>query len=178
MIPRTVVRGRKNPLHFRFAARLKKARKAIGQTRFGLTTKSAALDRELVASLERGERLPRLDTVEKVAYALDLSPAFLAYGIEGECPALLDLRAGGVGARLRAVRSARGLSVLALATAAGVSHTAVGNIERGTMPNIATAEALAHALGCSPAWLAYAVGPELLPSRRAARRTSADHAAE
>ncbi|MFO0656147.1 MAG: hypothetical protein U0787_13840 [Polyangia bacterium] len=34
------------------------------------------------------------------------------------------------------------------------------------MPSIATVEALAVALGVSPAWLAYGLGPMELPSRR------------
>jgi transcriptional regulator with XRE-family HTH domain len=59
--------------------------------------------------------------------------------------------------------------VLALAKQAGLSHTAVGNIERGTMPGIDTAEALANALGVSPGWLAYGLGPMELPKRRTTR---------
>lgn len=167
MLPSPVVRGRKNPFHFGFAARLRRARKAGGFSRFGVTTKSAAKDRELVASLEQGQRIPRLDTVERVAYALGLSPAFLAYGIEADADPPSDgLRCEGVAQRLRQTRVQRGLSVLALATAAGLSHTAVGNVERGTMPTLATAESLAAALGVSPGWLAYGLGPMELPGRR------------
>ena len=169
MLPSAVVRGRKNPFHFGFAARLRRARKAGGLSRFGVTTKSAAKDRELVASLEQGQRIPRLDTVERVAYALGLSPAFLAYGIEADASQPTDgLRCEGVASRLRETRIHLGLSVLALATAAGLSHTAVGNVERGTMPTLATAEALAIALGVSPGWLAYGLGPMELPGRRRA----------
>jgi transcriptional regulator with XRE-family HTH domain len=132
-----------------------------------VTTKSAAKDRELVASLEQGQRIPRLDTVERIAYALGLSPAFLAYGIEADTSQPTDgLRCAGVASRLRQTRTAHGLSVLALATAAGLSHTAVGNVERGTMPTLATAESLALALGVSPGWLAYGLGPMELPGRR------------
>ena len=113
------------------------------------------------------DHVPRCDTVEKVAYALGLSPAFLAYGIESDASQPKDgLRCEGVASRLRQTRIARGLSALAVATAAGVSHTAVGNVERGTMPGLDTAEALAVALGVSPAWLAYGLGPMELPSRR------------
>ena len=169
VLPSAVVRGRKNPFHFGFAARLRRARKAGGLSRFGVTTKSAAKDRELVASLEQGQRIPRLDTVERVAYALGLSPAFLAYGIEADASQPTDgLRCEGVASRLRETRIHLGLSVLALATAAGLSHTAVGNVERGTMPTLATAEALAIALGVSPGWLAYGLGPMELPGRRRA----------
>ena len=95
------------------------------------------------------------------------APGFLAYGLAGDCPQGAALRAAGVGARLRLTRLARELSALALAQLADTSHTAVGNIERGgTMPTIATVEALAKALDISPAWLAYGVGDREVPPRR------------
>ncbi len=93
----------------------------------------------------------------------------MQYGIEADaCQPTDGLRCERVALRLRQTRIHLGLSVLALATAAGLSHTAVGNVERGTMPTIATAEALATALGVSPGWLAYGVGPMELPGRRRA----------
>ena len=162
-----MVRGRRNPSHFGFAARLRRARKAGNDSRSRLTQRAGLLDGKAVLLLEQGQRIPRLDTVERVAYALGLSPALLAYGIEADsCQQAEGLRCEGVGSRLRETRAAQGLSVLALATAAGLSHTAVGNVERGTMPTIATAESLAIALGVSPGWLAYALGPMELPGRR------------
>jgi len=170
VLPSAVVRGRKNPFHFGFAARLRRARKAGGLSRFGVTTKSAAKDRELVASLEQGQRIPRLDTVERVAYALGLSPAFLAYGIEADASQPTDgLRCEGVASRLRETRTARGLTMRALARAAGLTDTAVRSTETGaSMPGIATVEAFAIALGVSPGWLAYGLGPMELPGRRRA----------
>lgn len=55
---------------------------------------------------------------------------------------------------------ARWFSVLALAQLSGTSPTAVGNIERaGTMPSVATSEALAHALSVSPGWRFFGVEP-------------------
>ena len=162
-------RGRRNPSHFGFAARLRRARKAGDDSRSRLTQRAGLLDGKAVLLLEQGQRIPRLDTVERVAYALGLSPAFLAYGIEADASPPPDgLRREGVASRLRETRIHLGLSVLALATAAGLSHTAVGNVERGTMPTLATAEALAIALGVSPGWLAYGLGPMELPGRRRA----------
>jgi transcriptional regulator with XRE-family HTH domain len=167
VIPGSVVRGRKNPDYLGFPARLKKARKSQGAS---LDTTAAHLsDGKTVFLLEERRHVPRLDTVEKIAHALGLSPAFLAYGLPTEpTPPSDGLHSVGVAARLRETRILLGLSVLALATAAGLSHTAVGNVERGTMPSIATAEALAVALGVSPAWLAYGLGPMELPGRRRA----------
>jgi transcriptional regulator with XRE-family HTH domain len=162
-----VVRGRKNPLFMGLAARLKTARKTAALNRQSVTQRAKLSDVSAVLGMEQGQRIPRLDTVERVAYALGLSPAFLAYGIEADASQPTDgLRCEGVASRLRQTRIHRGLSVLALATAAGLSHTAVGNVERGTMPTLATAEALAIALGVSPGWLAYGLGPMELPGRR------------
>ena len=164
-----VVRGRKNPLFMGLAARLKTARKTAALNRQSVTQRAKLSDVSAVLGIEQGQRIPRLDTVERVAYALGLSPAFLAYGIEADASQPTDgLRCEGVASRLRETRIHLGLSVLALATAAGLSHTAVGNVERGTMPTLATAEALAIALGVSPGWLAYGLGPMELPGRRRA----------
>ena len=113
--------------------------------------------------------MPRLDTVEKVAYALGLSPGFLAYGLDGEGAPIESLRGGGVGGRLQAVRQSQQLSMRALARAAALTEASVRATESGqTIPTIATVEALAVALGISPAWLAYGIGPQVLASRRRA----------
>ena len=164
-----MVRGRKNPLFMGLASRLKTARKTAALNRQSVTQRAKLSDVSAVLGMEQGQRIPRLDTVERVAYGLGLSPAFLAYGIESDGSQPIEgLRCEGVALRLRQTRIHLGLSVLALATAAGLSHTAVGNVERGTMPTIATAEALATALGVSPGWLAYGLEPIELPSRRRA----------
>lgn len=164
-----MVRGRRNPLHFGLPVRLRRARENLS---FSSVAEAAGIsDGQIVFRIERKQgHVPRCDTVERVAYALGLSPTFLAYGLESDGPQLADgLRCEGVAVRLRETRIARGLSVLALAKQAGLSHTAVGNIERGTMPGLDTAEALANALGVSPGWLAYGLGPMELPKRRITR---------
>ena len=179
VLPSAVVRGRKNPLYLGLSTRLKRARNDANLS-FDSIAKAAGLtDGSTVVHLERKPgHIPRLDTVERIAYGLGISPAYLAYGLDGECSPAEPLRALEVGERLRQSRLSRGLSGLALAQLAGTSHTAVGNIERGgTMPTIATVEALAKGLEISPAWLGYGLGPQVLPSRRASRAPlpSADH---
>ena len=100
-----MVRGRKNPLYFGFAARLKAARKASGDSRSMVTQRSGLLDGKTVLLLEQGERIPRIDTVEKLAYALGLSPAFLAYGLDFPCVRSSDgFLAEGVAIRLQSAR--------------------------------------------------------------------------
>ena len=75
-----------------------------------------------------------------------------------------------MGARLFEARQAAGLTLRALGEKAGLSHTAVNGIEKGhQIPAADTIEALAQALGVSPCWLAYGIGPQVLPPRRRGR---------
>jgi len=168
-LPCAVVRGRKNPLHLAFSRRLRQTRRT-NQTTLEHVAKAAGLaGPSVVRYLESAQRSPHLDTVERLAKALGLSPAALAYGLDA-VTVTDSSGAGGIGARLRASRQSRGLSARALAQLSATSHTAIGNIERGgTMPTLATAEALAKALDLSPAWLAFGVGPRELPRRRASQ---------
>ena len=170
MLPTVVVRGRRNPLHFGLPARLKRAREHLSYS--SVADAAGISDGQIVFRVERKpDHVPRCDTVEKIAYALGLSPAFLAYGIEDHTTRPCDgLRCEGVASRLLTTRVARGLSMRALARAAGLTDTAVRTTETGaTMPGIDTAEALSNALGVSPGWLAYGLGPVELPNRRAIR---------
>ncbi len=171
MLPRAVVRGRKNPLHFGLPRRLKKARDAAGLSFDSVAQLAGMTDGSSVAHLERkAGHVPRLDTVAKVAAALGMSPAFLAYGLDAA-----PVKAGAettIGMRLRTVRQERGLTMRALARLAGLTDTAVRSTESGTsVPTVATVEAFAHALAVSPAWLAFGVEPQELPARRRPRAT-------
>ena len=163
-----VVRGRKNPLFMGLAARLKTARKTAALNRQSVTQRAKLSDVSAVLGMEQGQRIPRLDTIERVAYGLGLSPAFLAYGIDEDASQPTEgLRCEGVASRLRETRTARGLTMRALARAAGLTDTAVRSTEtEASMPSIATVEAFAIALGVSPGWLAYGLGPMELPGRR------------
>ncbi len=142
-----VVRGRKNPLFMGLAARLKTARKTAALNRQSVTQRAKLSDVSAVLGIEQGQRIPRLDTIERVAYALGLSPAFLAYGIESDGSQPTEgLRCEGVASRLRQTRAARGLTMRALARAAGLTDTAVRSTETGaSMPSVATVEAFAIA---------------------------------
>lgn len=59
--------------------RLAEARQARGMT-FDELARAADLSDTAVAYLERGERLPRTDTVERLARALRVSRSWLAFG--------------------------------------------------------------------------------------------------
>lgn len=177
-----MVRGRRNPLHFGLPARLKKTRQAARLTRQRLSL-LAGLSNSGVWMIEHGARTPAIDTVEHLARALGCAPGWLAYGPlgvhafgSGRFPAALQgddapdapdaavdatapLRSAAAGERLAQGRQAQGLSRLALGQRAGLSHTAVANLEAGrSLPTIASAEQLATSLDLPPRWLAYGEG--------------------
>ena len=62
-----------------------------------------------------------------------------------------------VGLRLREARKAAGLTLRELAERAGIAnYQTIDNIERGKQrASVDQIESLAHALGISPAWLAF-----------------------
>lgn len=65
-----------------------------------------------------------------------------------------------LGARLFQARQEAGLGLIRLGKLSGVSHTTIGDIEKGRrMPAVDTVERLARALRIRPCWLAYGVGP-------------------
>lgn len=64
----------------RFGRNLARAREAAGHTQEGLAD-LAELHRTAVGQLERGERIPRADTVVKLAGALRVGPEVLLAGL-------------------------------------------------------------------------------------------------
>jgi transcriptional regulator with XRE-family HTH domain len=65
--------------------RLKQARQHTGMTIRELGT-IAGIASSVVADTENEKRIPRADTVERMAWALKISACWLAYG-EGKAPA-------------------------------------------------------------------------------------------
>lgn len=117
--------------------------------------------------LEAGGRIPRVDTVEKLANILHLSPCFLAFGVEHRGEPCDGSLSAGLPARLAQLREERGLSIRALGRLSGTSDNFVHMTETGaTVPNIAKVEALANALQVACCWLAYGVGERDLPPQR------------
>lgn len=174
-----MVRGAPNPLHFGFSERLRRARKAADLTHASLADRSGSVSRTTTAALEAGENVPRVDTVERLANALGMSPGLLAFGLDGSSIPEAGLRCDGLPARLRAVREARGLSMRQLGQLANASVVLVRSTEIGaSVPNLARLEALAKVLGVSPSWLAYAEGAIEWPSRRRTRSTERVSASE
>lgn len=171
VLPTAVVRGRKNPVHLKFPQRLRKARKAARLSGSALSL-TAGVGRNSIPALEDGSRVPRLPMVERLARALKVSPAWLAFGAESEAAEVAaegPLLCSGLAKRIREVREALGLANKDLARRADVLAAEVRAFQAGTMPGIDTAEALATALDVRPAWLAYGIGPVAPTTRRRVR---------
>ena len=174
-----VPKGLKNPLCCKLAKRVLSTRERSGLL-LNQVSALAEMSKPVAGLVERGERIPGLDTVERLASALGVSPGWLAYGYEGSEPfreryprpifepddplpddRLRTFRAlhAGFPARLRHARERSGLSMRTLSTAAGVSVQAWSNAEAGkVVPRVDTAERMAVALGVAPSWLAFGEG--------------------
>ncbi len=106
--------------------------------------------------IERRQTLPRINTIERFAMSLGVSPSWLAYGEGPEEAVQADSTVGGIGQRLETTRKARGLSRQALGTQAGLTGQTVANIEaKGMIPRVDTVEMLAKVLAVSASWLAF-----------------------
>jgi transcriptional regulator with XRE-family HTH domain len=173
-----MIRGRPNPRHLTIARRLRLAREAADIKSVPLSL-AAGLSIDTCLRIEDQGRVPGVDTLERLARVLRVSPGWLAFAplraplepatpIEEGAPLL----SAGLGSRLRGLREERSLTVRALADRADLAVGSISMIESGrTMPGVDTAEALARGLGVSPAWLAYGEGPRVLPRppRRSAK---------
>lgn len=156
-----MVRGKKNPRHLRLPERLASARLAADLAQHTLAL-SAGLSYSAVFQVESGH-VPGVDTVEKLANALRISPAFLAYGEEHPFVATDALRHHGLGPRLQRLREHQKLTRKGLGQAADITGTGITNIEsRASAPGVDTVEKLAQALRCAPGWLAFGEGRDPL----------------
>lgn len=171
-----VTQGRKNPLWMGMSSRLVGLRKSSGTTQLALS-RWAGVGSPLISSVEAQTQRPKIDTVEKIAVGMGVSPVYLAFGTEGDRPfraktpsylksdetpkpqpgtGVFRERYKGAAERLRTSRERLGLSLRDLAAAAQVSYQAVLYTETGkTVPRLDTVEAIAVALDVAPGWLAY-----------------------
>ncbi len=121
---------------------------------------------DVVVYIESGQRRPTVGTVARLALGLGVSAGWLAFGLgvpRGDGPAATT---EGMGARIAAVRIERGLTKAALSRLVDLSPSSFAKIENGGQTGVDVLEALAKALGVSPAWLAFGEGPRELPKKR------------
>lgn len=162
-----MVRGRRNPLHFKLADRLKARRKELGLSRWALCEAAGVAD-TVVGYIEDQGGKPRLVTVSKLATALRVSAGWLAFGIAGLTSPPASPAGPEPATRLRALRTLYGLSRAKLSEAAAAPVGSIQHIEQGLgAARVDTIERLAVALDVSPAWLAFGEGepPAVLKSR-------------
>lgn len=159
-----MVRGQRNPLHVGLPGRLKRRRKELDLNPHALSL-AAGLAHNTIADLESGGRAPGLDTIERLAAVLGVSPCWLAFGVDSSADSKPDDMH--ICQRLAAARKNAELSGRALADAAETSSPTVLRIEKGALsPRVDTVEKLAKALNVAPCWLAFGLGPAEVPLRR------------
>ncbi len=163
-----VTRGSPNPRFQRLPERLAKARKAADLTRRALEQKAGGTNGAILY-IEEGRRVPTVETVARLAHALGVPAAWLAYGLgEPSAPGFGSTTIG-MAARLLTVRAAQKLSRAELGRRTGLSPRAIAKIEAGGQSGVDVIELLAKALRISPAWLAFNEGQQLLPVSRRGR---------
>ena len=155
MLPGRVVRGRRNPLHFGFPARLAKARRGAGLSLTELGDRAGIGSAKTASALERGVNAPRVSTIVRLAAVLGVQPGWLAYGTEEPAKPLDELTPSTLAVRLRTIRLAQGLSLRQLGARSGTSGNLVSQIEKGSDPAIDTLERIAAALAIPVAWLGF-----------------------
>lgn len=168
--------GVKDPLWFGLPARFS-ALRCAGDLTLTAIAAAANVSINAVHLIEEAKVIPKLDTVEAVASVLGVSPAYLAYGVDGKLvfkqrrarsplpPDQPEVRFGarpsaetwrGVGARLRRARDAAKMSLRQLSALSLVSHQGVAVVEKGEVsPKVSTVFDLALALDVAPGWLAF-----------------------
>ncbi len=170
-----MVRGSPNPLYFGLPARLRKARKKSGLKRKTVGQK-VGRDPQVTAKVEAGHRLPTVATLARLASALGVTAGWLGYGLGEQQAGGTVATTDGMGTRLASVRIERGLTKAALARLAELSPSSFAKIENGGQTGVDVLEALAKALGVSPAWLAFEEGPREIPKKRRTRSASSQSA--
>lgn len=171
--------GIKNPHWIVLPTRLLSIRMAADMSMVTLATLSG-VTQSVIANTENRRTVPRIDAVERMAYAFGVSPTWFAFGHDGDEPFVERIRRSplqipkdprpgapqpcpesykGMPARIQAARQKAGLSLRGLADASGLSGPGVKKIETGaSVPTIDNVEAIAKALGVSPGWLAFGIG--------------------
>lgn len=152
-------------------ARLRKARRDARLSLDDVAT-VAQVNKATVFRIEQETaRNPRADTVERIAFALNVSPSWLGFGVDAPLPAAGWARTKLIPVRVEYVFYVNnGWDLVsenraAIAAAARVSNGTISNIIcDGKVPTLWTIEALARACRGSPAFLAYGA-PSFNPYR-------------
>ena len=175
-----VTRGKKNPLYRQVSRRLIQLRTAAWVTQVELGA-LAGLHNTTLSAVESGEGTSKISTIEQLATALGVSPAFLAFGDDGHLRWKERHQRFGIGAepfpvpdpaprpfaglhrglavRLKEARQKKAWSMRELGRKAACTVATISLLEAGTsVVLLSTCEDLAKALEVAPGWLAYGIG--------------------
>jgi transcriptional regulator with XRE-family HTH domain len=144
------------------------ARKQSALTRVAVAQKAGVSD-AIVGYLETNQRLPTVGTIARLASALGVSAAWLAYGLGESTSQDAAATCDQMGARLGSARDERKISRAELARLTKLSPGTIAKIENSGSSGVHVVEALAQALGISPGWLAFGIGDRELPPTRRGR---------
>ncbi len=123
----------------------------------------------MIGYLVIGQRIPTIGTIARLAVALKVSPAWLAYGMGEPAAESAERTCETLGVRLQASREEKGMTKAALARLGGLSPCAFAKIENGGQSGIDVIGSLAKALVVSAGWLAFGTGPQVVASPRRGR---------
>jgi transcriptional regulator with XRE-family HTH domain len=127
-----------------FGEKLKRLREERNLSQKELGDKMGGITQQTIAQYEKKETVPKLETVSKIADALEINPNIFYSDFS---QSVAD-DSGGIGEKIKAVRLQKGVSQAALAKCLGVSTAMICQYEVGKRkPKVETLSKIAGALG-------------------------------
>lgn len=127
-----------------FGEKLKELREERNLSQKELGDKMGGITQQTIAQYEKKETVPKLETVSKIADALEINPNIFYSDFS---QSVAD-DSGGIGEKIKAVRLQKGVSQTALAKILGVSTAMICQYEVGKRkPKVETLSKIAGALG-------------------------------
>lgn len=127
-----------------FGEKLKELREERNLSQKELGEKMGGITQQTIAQYEKKETVPKLETVSKIADALEINPNIFYSDFS---QSVAD-DSGGIGEKIKAVRLQKGVSQTALAKTLGVSTAMIFQYEVGKRkPKVETLSKIAGALG-------------------------------
>lgn len=127
-----------------FGEKLKELREERNLSQKELGEKMGGITQQTIAQYEKKETVPKLETVSKIADALEINPNIFYSDFS---QSVAD-DSGGIGEKIKAVRLQKGVSQTALAKTLGVSTAMICQYKVGKRkPKVETLSKIAGALG-------------------------------
>ena len=127
-----------------FGEKLKELREERNLSQKELGDKMGGITQQTIAQYEKKETVPKLETVSKIADALEINPNIFYSDFSQS----VSDDSGGIGEKIKAVRLQKGVSQTALAKTLDVSTAMICQYEVGKRkPKVETLSKIAGALG-------------------------------